>query len=542
MNPDDEWKRGFVKSRAGRATGKNKSCFNLEDEETKEVSWLDFNIIIWEPIPSQILITNDDQEAIQIAKLREIENWQNNEAFVEVERADQKFLSTRWVTTTKEKDGAMITKARLCVRGYEDAEVDKSKTNSPTCSKETIRATLAILAASGWQCRSMDVKSAFLQGKLVERDIFIKPPKEAKTDKLWKLKKAVYGLNEASRHWYEKVKEELVKLGFSCSKFDEALFYHKSENKLDGLISLHVDDFLNGGNVIFDTQIENIKEIFEISSESIAPLLFIGIQIAQDEDGSITINQDDYARDIEKIILESRADKTRVLEDEEHYQYRAAVGQLNWLSSQSRPDLAFDVCQLSTKLNDPTVRDVSYANKVIKKAKSLYPIKFTTLGQPMHLLTYCDASYANLHDGSSQGGYIIFLADDDGNVSPVSWCSRKLRRVCKSTEAAETMAMLDAIDASVWIGTLLDEILSDKMKTPQIVTDNKSLFEAAHSTTAVEEKRLRVEIAAIRESIRKGEVEVKWMPKAKQMADCLTKQGSDTRKLLEVLEDAHIHQ
>lgn len=44
-------------------------------------------------------------------------------------------------------------------------------------------------------------KSAFLQGKQITRNSFIKPPKEAETDQLWKLRKTVYGMSNASRTW-----------------------------------------------------------------------------------------------------------------------------------------------------------------------------------------------------------------------------------------------------------------------------------------------------------------------------------------------------
>ena len=540
---DDEWRRGYVHSRAGKATGANSSCFNIRDELSDEIHWYDFtdSAVSWEPIPAEILITNLDNESIYIAKMKELENWRNNDAYEEVEFEDQQVISTRWVLSTKEKGGSVVTKARLVARGYEDKEVDNLNTNSPTCSKESIRVALAILASNGWECKSMDVKSAFLQGYPLERDVFIKPPKEANTSCIWRLKKAVYGLNEASRHFYEKVKDELTKIGFSCSKFDEAFFYHKTDNKLQGLTTVHVDNFLNGGDHVFQSRIEQMKDIFSIGSETSTPMKFLGINLRQAEDGTITLNQEDYANDIECISIENRNDKTRVLEKDEQYLYRAVVGQLNWLCSQSRPDLAFDVCHLSTRLNSPTVREVAYANRVVKKAKNQStPLKFTKLKAPMHLLAYCDASYANLHDGSSQGGCIIFLADKHNHISPVSWSSKKLRRVCKSTEAAETMAMLDAIDTCIWIGTMLEEICGESIETTIVRTDNKSLYEAVHSTTAVEEKRLRVELAAIRESIRKKDIKVEWVKTTKQLADCLTKQGADSKKMRDALEEGSL--
>ena len=52
-----------------------------------------------------------------------------------------------------------------------------------------------------------------MQGKSIERDVFIKPPKEANTNKLWKLNTTVYGLCDAPREWYLIVKKELLATG-----------------------------------------------------------------------------------------------------------------------------------------------------------------------------------------------------------------------------------------------------------------------------------------------------------------------------------------
>ena len=78
------------------------------------------------------------------------------------------------------------------------------------------------------------------------------------------------------------------------------------------------------------------------------------------------------------------------------------------------------------------------------------------------------------------------------------------------------------------------------MQIAEIKTDNLSLVEAVHSTAAVEEKRLRVEMASIRESIRKNEIKVEWVNKEEQLADVLTKQGADSTKLMAVLHTGKI--
>ena len=77
-----------------------------------------------------------------------------------------------------------------------------------------------------------------MQGKSIERDVFIKPPKEANTNKLWKLNTTVYGLCDAPS-----VKKELLATGCVKSRCDDAIFYWHKENTLQGILSAHVDDF-----------------------------------------------------------------------------------------------------------------------------------------------------------------------------------------------------------------------------------------------------------------------------------------------------------
>ena len=102
------------------------------------------------------------------------------------------------------------------------------------------------------------------------------------------------------------------------------------------------------------------------------------------------------------------------------------------------------------------------------------------------------------------------------------------------------MSMVDAVDTLIWIIHILEDITGSKSKNSKIKTDSKSLHDAAHSTTAVEEKRLRVDIAAIREEIRKRTIVIDWIPKSEQLADVLTKQGANRDNLLNVLKNSHL--
>ena len=195
---------------------------------------------------------------------------------------------------------------------------------------------------------------------------------------------------------------------------------------------------------------------------------------------------------------------------------------------------------MGTKLNTATVQDLLQANKVLRNVKqSNVSLKYGTLKQPLKLVVYCDASYTNLKDGASLGGMIVFLVDSEGRASVITWMSRKLRRVCRSTITAETLSLLDAMDSSMLLLHILSELIDQKLCTTEIYTDNMSLTEAVYSMKAVEEKRLGVEIGALRESMKQKEITVHWVDTKNQFADVLTKQGANNQKLKDMLQCGH---
>ena len=109
----------------------------------------------------------------------------------------------------------------------------------------------AIIASNHWKIRTLDIKAAFLQGQKVDGEIYLKPPIEAGTGKLWKLQTTVYGLSDAAKVSYLRVKEELIKIKAIMSKFDEAVFFCRVYGKLHGILACHVDDFIFGGSDLF---------------------------------------------------------------------------------------------------------------------------------------------------------------------------------------------------------------------------------------------------------------------------------------------------
>ena len=138
---------------------------------------------------------------------------------------------------------------------------------------------------------------------------------------------------------------------------------------------------------------------------------------------------------------------------------------------------------------------------------------------------------------------MILLGDEDGNVCPIHWQSKKIKRVVKSTLAAECLALQEGADAGFYIKTILTEILKVKAVDVEMecFTDNKSLYESLHSSKTLEEKRLILDEAIMKDMMQKGEVnKVQWIDKKFQIADPLTKGTASSETLCDVLKRGNI--
>ena len=164
---------------------------------------------------------------------------------------------------------------------------------------------------------------------------------------LWKLRKVVYGLNDASRIWFFTVRKELLSSNCIQSTIDKAIFRWYENSKLAGLFVLHVDDFFYAGTKSFITNvIDKICLKFQIGSQGTNCFKYIGLEITHDND-SITLAQNEYSILVNEIPITitrmmHKRDEVSCLEKK---QLRSLIGKLNWIANQTRPDLSFDVLQ-----------------------------------------------------------------------------------------------------------------------------------------------------------------------------------------------------
>ena len=167
-----------------------------------------------------------------------------------------------------------------------------------------------------------------------------------------------------------------------------------------------------------------------------------------------------------------------------------------------------------------------------------YALTYLPLGKPddWKIVCFSDASWGNLPEGGSQGGHLIFISNCEGVANLISWQSHRMKRVARSTLAAETLAAVDACDSALLLSSQIAEIMNIK-PLPRNITDNEPLVNASRSTTSVQEKRLRVDISVLREMIDRREIEpLSWVSTEYQLADCLTKQGAKVDNLIAAIK------
>ena len=141
-----------------------------------------------------------------------------------------KLVVCKWVFKKKtDMDGNVHTfKARLVAKGYtQKFGVDYDEAFSPVAMLKSIRILIAIATFYDYEIWQMDVKTAFLNGKLT-KDVFMTQP-EGFTDPKYpngvcKLHKSIYGLKQASRSWNLCFDEKIKEFGFLRSE-DEPCVY-----------------------------------------------------------------------------------------------------------------------------------------------------------------------------------------------------------------------------------------------------------------------------------------------------------------------------
>ena len=449
-----------------------------------------------------------------------------------------KAIGLKWIFKVKRNSDGSINKykARLVAKGYiQKHGIDFDEVFAPVAQIETVRLIIGIAASRGWELHHLDVKTAFLHGDLKE-EVFVSQPEgfviKGKETKVYKLRKALYGLRQAPRAWNEKLNNVLHELNFKrCLK--EPSLYRKEEHGCLLIVAVYVDDLLVTGSnmdmiVGFKRDMATKFDMSDLGKLS----YYLGIEVTQRKE-CIVLSQEKYAA---KIVEEAGLKECNAVhipmdtglklckaEEEasvDEMDYRRNIGCLRYLIH-TRPDLACSVGILSRYMHNPKESHKAALKQVLRYLKGTlsYGLKFGKASEE-GLVGYSDSSYnVDPDDGKSTTGHIFYLG---GN--PITWCSQKQEIVALSSCEAEFMAATEASKQAIWLNDLLGEVLGSKCDKVVMRIDNK--FVIALSKNPVfhgRSKHIHTRFHFIRECVEKGLVSVEHVAGVKQKADILTK-------------------
>ena len=203
-------------------------------------------------------LNTEERKLMEAAKDKEVDQWISNSVFKIVRRAGipiKRIMAMRWILTWKEAPEGTKAKARLVAKGFTDPDLLTIRAEAPTLSKIGRHCLIQIACSHRFKLEVGDVSTAFLQGDKEEqnRDVYLEPTADLRQrlkigkESILKLTGSVYGLRNAPRAWYKRVKKDLEALGWRCHQLDQCVFLKYDGDELIGICGVYVDDFIIGG-------------------------------------------------------------------------------------------------------------------------------------------------------------------------------------------------------------------------------------------------------------------------------------------------------
>ena len=511
---------------------------------------------------------NKEKEKFDKADMDEWRQWILNGAVERVSPEKEKQVSTkkiitapmRYVRKNKDKDGGLEAKSRLVIPGHTDPQIGLYRTDAPTTSHVSVMLCSVVAVCLGWSFAVFDVSTAFLSGLAMTREVYAKAPREGLPAaegweavppfSLLRLLKGAYGLTEAPRLWYLRARQILTKLGFEEIRCARAAFVFRKAGRLIALLTLHVDDGMLFGNPVdkeYMKMREAINQNFKIKHWKAVgkePVDYLGMQWVRRSD-EVEINMDTYIKKIEKIKVDPKEDDERELSPHEETEFKSALQKIRWPVAHVVPELAYTVSALAQGSEKKVLhlRAVSEATDKLKELQARGCAKIILRPIPLEILTVLtimDASFAKEEGMKSQMGFLNIVADSQVKEGPsisnlVEFQSTTISRVVRSTMAAESASLSQAVDRQLYLRLVIENILHGEpdlgkdwrmsLKVPGIiVTDAKSMFDHLGKSGSVPvERQTLIDLLVARDLHENGAVSLRWLPNTHMLADILTK-------------------
>ncbi|GKD61552.1 putative ribonuclease H-like domain-containing protein, partial [Tanacetum coccineum] len=328
-----------------------------------------------------IVYSDDDDDMNNLA----YSNYKNTQrSYKEPKKVIHALKDPSWIEAMQEEllqFKLQENKARLVAQGYTQEEgIDYDEVFAPVARIEAIRLFLAYASFKDFVVYQMDVKSAFLYGKIEEEVYVCQPPGFEDPDfpdRVYKVEKALYGLHQAPRAWYETLSTYLLDNGFQRGKIDKTLFIKRDKSDIL-LVQVYVDDIIFGSTrKKMCTEFEKMMhKKFQISSMG-ELIFFLGLQTTS------------IPMETHKTLL-----KDIDGEDVDEHFYRSMIGSLMYLTS-SRPDIMFAVCACARFQVNPKISHLHAVKRIFRYLKGQPKLGlWYPKDSPSDLVAYTDSDYA----------------------------------------------------------------------------------------------------------------------------------------------------
>ncbi|SCZ99736.1 BZ3501_MvSof-1269-A2-R1_Chr12-2g03438 [Microbotryum saponariae] len=379
-------------------------------------------------------------------------------------------LRLGWVFRTKRNQHGDITdhKARLVAHGCAQRPgLDFEQTYTPVVKFTSICALIALAAANRYHVHQADV-------------------------------------NKAGTIWNTEIDSTLRSLGYVPTKSDICI-YRQEHNGKSHYIALYVDNLLLVGPSI--AKIDRVLDALELTYgvKRLGPAEYIlGIQVKRGQDGSITLSQERYLRDILARFQFADA-KPATATPQDRTRYLQAIGSLMYAAVGTRPNLAFVVSYLARFSQQPGPAHWTAIKQVLRYIKGTLDLGLTYSKTSKEFHGYSDVNWgACLTTSRSTMGYAFIYS---GAV--IAWCSKREHRVAKSTTDADK---------------LLAELGAPVSGPVVLYGDNQgSLALAQHPTNHQGSRHVRISEHYVRERVAEKEIEVRYIDTGNMFANIFTK-------------------
>mmetsp|Transcript_7697 Transcript_7697/g.28359 ORF Transcript_7697/g.28359 Transcript_7697/m.28359 type:complete len:1164 (+) Transcript_7697:1563-5054(+) len=495
-------------------------------------------------------MTPEDQKPWLEAMKKELDELNRLETFEVVRRSSiiqkkQRIISGKWVFVTK-ADGRR--KARWVLKGFlQQKNVNFTEIFAPVTRSSSVRMILSWACSQGWYASSGDITNAYVNSPF-DHDLYVDQPaglellggygRYPKGTYVLKVLKALYGARQSSRLFCKHLENTLLSLGWTQIVCDNCVYKREnSRGEVYMILAVYVDDILvvSSDSEAMDDFWRKLNDLYRLKMSKELNT-FLGMQIEYNrEDRQLRIHQERYALEIiTKFGLDQspkvvdtpvpvgwqQQENSQILIGAKLKEYQSMVGSLLYLSTQTRPDIAYLMHILCKGMSQPTRCLMKLARRGLQYIKNTLDWGLN-YGQSTSLRGFSDSDYAgDIGDRKSLTGFVFMW-----NGASVNANSKKQTSVALSTCEAELYALTRTTQEALFIKHFLTELKVWNSNEPMtIMGDNSCSIQLTKDPVHHPKvKHIAVKYFFIRDEVKKGSVKIEKVETTYNLADLFTK-------------------